>query len=936
MDIVKQKRAAEQFVKDWDGRGDEKQDTQNYWNQLLRTVYGVDTPEQYISYEKAVAKGFIDGYIADTLVLIEQKGMAFDLDAKEPRQGKMVTPYEQARDYVSQLPLKEKPRYIVTCNFQKIRIYDCNIQPSYDRKTDTWKQPYEEIELKDLPAEYRRLNFLVNVEDQNIKKEMEVSIQAGELVGIIYDELLKQYKDPGDPEVMKSLNQLCVRFVFCFYAEDAGIFGKAAMFHDYLQAHRDQARDALIKLFKVLDTKPEDRDPYEDEDLLAFPYVNGGIFENENIIIPRLTPEIVDLILRKASEDFDWSKISPTIFGAVFESTLNPETRRSGGMHYTSIENIHKVIDPLFLDDLKLELDEILHEPVLRTRERKLKAYQEKLAEVVCLDPAAGSGNFLTESYLSLRRLENRVLGELSHGQMAMAVESMNPIKVSIGQFYGIEINDFAVTVARTALWIAENQMLQETESLLLMHIDFLPLKSYPNIREGNALRMDWEEVVNKDRVKFIMGNPPFVGHNTRTDSQKEDMTIVFGKGETESKLDYVICWYQKAAEFIKTKNEDITTAFVSTNSICQGESVPAFWKQFVIDHNIEIQYAYSPFIWDSEASAKAHVHCVIVGFSNAHSRKLKKIYTGTTVTDVEHINPYLIAAPDVWLENRTNKPQNGLPKMTTGSQPMDFGKLILTSDERDMIISKYPVLEKYIRPFIGAQEFLHDAIGHHSRYCFWFCDGDLSEIKSIKEVHERIDNIRELRKESKIDRVRKKADVPYLFCQIRQPESTYLVIPRHSSQSRTYIPIGFMSPDIIAGDACTIIPSLGLYEFGVLTSNIHMAWVRTVCGRIKSDFRYQASVYNNFPWPDVSDGIKHKIEMTAQGILDARAKYDSSCLADLYDPSFMPVDLRKAHIANDIAVMDAYGFKGTPAYSSEAACVAALMKMYQEKAAEK
>jgi len=667
--------------------------------------------------------------------------------------------------------------------------------------------------------------------------------------------------------------------------------------------------------------------------LAAFPYVNGGLFDGDDIEIPPFTDEIMDLLLRKASDDFDWSEISPTIFGAVFESTLNPETRRSGGMHYTSIENIHKVIDPLFLDDLKAEFEEIKNISVLRTQEKKLHALQDKLASLSFLDPSAGSGNFLTESYLQLRKLENEILRLLTHGQITFGYEGFSPIKVSISQFYGIEINDFAVTVARTALWIAENQMLKETEDIVHMQLDFLPLKTNAYIVEGNALRIDWNDVVDKSKLNYIMGNPPFVGHNLRSNAQKEDISIVFGKGETESKLDYVICWYQKAIEYMETAVSHITAAFVSTNSICQGESVPAFWKQLVVDHKAEIQFAYSTFIWDSEASSKAHVHCVIVGFTYGSVRKPKKLFDGSDVTEVDHINPYIIAAPDVWLESRTNKPQGSLPKMTTGSQPMDYGNFILDAEERETLVSKYPVLAKYIKPFIGAHEFLHDRIGQYSRYCLWLDKADLSEIRNIPEVKERIERVRQLRTESKIDRVKKKADLPYLFCQIRQPKSTYLVIPRHSSQTRRYIPFGFIQPEIIAGDACTIIPDLGLYEFGILTSNVHMAWVRVVCGRIKSDFRYQASVYNNFPWPQPAEKEKQRIAETAQGILDARSLYSNSCLADLYDPTFMPPELRKAHMDNDRAVMQAYGMPIKE--TDEAACVAWLMKLYQEKVNE-
>ena len=926
MTDVQQRAAAKHFVEYWRGKGYEKGQSQPFWLSLLSDVFGVEHAAEYIKFEDQVHldhTSFIDGFIPATKVLIEQKSLGKSLTAPIPQSdGSLLSPLQQAQRYVFAL-LQEKgrqavPRWVVTCNFEEFRVYDLD-HPQNEAQV---------IKLADLPTEYYRLKFLVDTGNEQLKREMELSLKAGELVGIIHDRFLEQYSDPMAVHTQRSLNILCVRLVFCLYAEDAGLFGATDAFSKYIgQFEPQHIRRALIDLFKVLDTKSEERDEYLDDELAAFPYVNGGLFQDENIVIPKITATIKQTLLESAH--FDWSKISPTIFGAVFESTLNPETRRSGGMHYTSIENIHRVIDPLFLDDLKAELAQIKPIAILNEKTRKLKQYQQKLASLIFLDPACGSGNFLTETYICLRRLENEVLLELHKGQVMFASEETSPIQVSISQFYGIEINDFAVTVAKTALWIAESQMMKETEDVVLMPLDFLPLKTNANIIEGNALRIDWNKCIGGAHLNYIMGNPPFVGHNLRSDSQREDISTVFGKGESESKLDYVICWYQRAIELMEKTGYDITTAYVSTNSICQGESVPAFWKQFIIDHKAEIQFAYSTFIWDSEANSKAQVHCVIVGFTYGSRKRAKKLYSGATMIVVDHINPYIIAAPDVWLESRTNKPQGRLPKMTTGSQPMDYGYLILDTEEKTSLISKYPILENYIKPFIGAQEYLHDRIGQYSRYCLWLEEANMSEMKNIPEVKEKIENIKKLRSESKIDRVKKKADLPWLFCQIRQPKSSYLVIPRHSSQSRKYIPIGFMTPDIIVGDACTIIPDIGLYEFGVLTSNVHMAWVSVVCGRIKSDYRYQASVYNNFPWPNPTEEQKAKIEQTAKAILDARALYPDSSLADLYDELTMPPELRTAHQKNDRAVMEAYGFWGK--LNSESECVAELMRMYQE-----
>ena len=631
MTDMEKRTAAARFAADWKGRGDEKQETSLFWIALLQKVYGIEEPDKYISFEVPVKldhTSFIDGYIESTRVLIEQKGRDIDLRrGYKQSDGSMLTPYQQARRYAGYLPHDQNPRWIIVCNFQEFQIHDMN------RPND---EP-EVLKLADLEKEFQRLQFLVDTGSEHIKKEMEISLQAGELVGVLYDALLKQYKDPGDPETLKSLNKLCVRLVFCLYAEDAGIFGNRSMFHDYLQRHEREARRALIDLFKVLDTKPEERDPYMDEDLAAFPYVNGGLFADENIVIPRLDETIVDLILRKASEDFDWSAISPTIFGAVFESTLNPETRRSGGMHYTSIENIHKLIDPLFLDGLKAEFAEIEAVTVERTRKTKLETFQRKLAGLKFLDPACGSGNFLTETYISLRRLENETISLLHKGQIML--DMGNPIQVSISQFYGIEINDFAVTVAKTALWIAESQMMKETEDVVHMTLDFLPLKSYANIMEGNALRTEWTDVIPKHELDYIMGNPPFVGGMMMSRAQHDDLANSFPECKKIGEADYVAGWYAKAAHYIQGMR--VRCAFVSTNSICQGQSVSSIWKP-LFEMGIHIDFAHRTFRWDSEAKLKAHVHCVIVGFSTATYSGKKILYSTDRPQIAQNINRHL------------------------------------------------------------------------------------------------------------------------------------------------------------------------------------------------------------------------------------------------------------------------------------------------------
>ena len=709
MKPIEQKTAAKQFAAYWATRGDEKQDTQSFWLSLLRTVYGVENPAQFIQFEVPVKLdhvSYIDGFISETKVLIEQKSASVDLNrGYKQSDGTFLRPYEQARRYAGFLPHDQNPRWIVVCNFQEFQIYDMN-RPNDEPET---------LRLANLEKEYHRLQFLVDTGSTVVKKEMEVSLQAGAIVGTLYDALLKQYKDPESSETLKSLNALCVRLVFCLYAEDAGVFGSHGMFQQYLQNHIHDARRALIDLFRVLDTQPENRDPYIDDDLAAFPYVNGGLFADEDVVIPRLDENIVDLILHRASEDFDWSVISPTIFGAVFESTLNPETRRKGGMHYTSIENIHKVIGPLFLDDLRAELDDIKAIPVDKTRDKQLRQFQAKLAGLTFLDPACGSGNFLTETYLSLRRLENEVIDALLYGQVILG-QVTDPIRVSIGQFYGIEINDFAVTVAKTALWIAESQMMQETEKLVRHTLDFLPLRSYANIVEGNALRMDWERVVPKRELDYIMGNPPFVGHQWRTKEQAVDLESVCKDIPKCGKLDYVCGWYVKAADYMQ--GTQIHAAFVSTNSISQGESVGILWKPLFTEKHLTIEFAYRTFVWTSEAKDKAAVHCVIVGFTCGTARNTCYLYESDRRRTVEHINGYLVDAPNVFIQSRGKPLTAGLPIMSKGSQPTDGGNLIFSVEERDDLIKKYPQTEELLRRYISADDYINNKIRYWKEIC--------------------------------------------------------------------------------------------------------------------------------------------------------------------------------------------------------------------------
>lgn len=920
MTEAEQRAAATEFYNDWHGIGDEKSDSQRFWIEFFSKVLGIKNATQKIIFEKRVVVDgqtkFIDVYIPETRVLIEQKSIDKELDRKiQQSDGLIRTPFEQARHYVQWMIPNETPLWIVACNFRTFEIHDMN-KPNENPVV---------IRLEELRSKLPLFGFMFKKEVKEISHEMEISFRAGEIVGILYDKLIEQYKEP-DENSFKSLNALCVRLVFCLYAEDAGIFGAHMMFHDYLkEIPVSSIRKALVELFKVLDTKEEDRDKYLAEDnprLAAFPYVNGGLFADETIEIPPFTEELKELLLTKASADFDWSDISPTIFGAVFESTLNPETRRNGGMHYTSIDNIHKVIDPLFLGDLKRELEEIKQITAVRSKRAKLESFQRKIATLKFLDPACGSGNFLTETYISLRRLENEVLYELQGGQIVFG-EAVNPIQVSIGQFYGIEINDFAVTVAKTALWIAESQMMKETEDIVHISLDFLPLKSYANIVEGNAVRFDWEDVISKNQLSYLMGNPPFVGARMMDAAQKEDVLYVFGKKwKNVGNLDYVSCWYKKAVDFCD--GTDIRCALVSTNSICQGESVANLWKP-LFERGLHIDYAHRTFRWDSEAKIKAHVHCIIVGFSLAPFVKDKIIFSGKEAKKAHNINAYLLDAENIVVESRS-KAICDVPQIGIGNKPIDGGNYLFTKEEKEEFVKKEPLAEKWFMPWVGSQEF----INRYYRYCLWLGDCPPNELRKMPECMKRVQAVRDFRLSSKSAGTVKLAERPTHFHVENMPKGNYIVIPEVSSERRRYIPIGFLSSDILCSNLVKIVPDATLYHFGILTSNVHMSWMRAVCGRLKSDYRYSKDVvYNNFPWPSPTEDQRKKIELTAQAILDARNLYSDSSFADLYDELTMPIELRKAHMQNDKAVMQAYGFsiKGT----TEESCVAELMRMYQK-----
>ena len=908
MSETERKNVVKKFVTQWSGRGYEKGETHSFWLSFLRDVSGVSEPEKFIRFEVPVKlkhTSFIDAFLPDTKVIIEQKSLSEDLSQeKSQSDGETLTPYEQAQRYGSSLPYSMRPRWIIVCNFKEFLIYDM----------ETLAAP-SKIFLDELPDKFHAFDFLIDENKSKLRVELELSLKAGEIVGKLYDALHAQYIHPDNEYSLASLNKLCVRLVFCLFAESTGIFGKHKIFRDWLEGSRNIRQD-LILLFDVLNTPLTDRDPYLEDTLKKFPFVNGGLFAGA-IEIPNFTPEIKNLLLEEASSGFNWAGISPTIFGAVFESTINPTTRRASGMHYTSVENIHKVIDPLFLDDLQQELKTIKQSA--RNRKKNLLAFQDKLAAIKIFDPACGSGNFLTESYLSLRRLENEVLKELLGGQIQLG-ELVNPIKVSIAQFFGIEINDFAVAVAQTALWIAELQMIQETQEIIHHDLDFLPLKSYSNILEGNALQLDWQNIC--PQPNYIIGNPPFVGARIMNAAQKADINSVFDGWKKAGNLDYVSGWYKKAADFCRGKN--LRAAFVSTNSICQGDSVATLWRPLFND--VHIDFAHRTFRWDSESTQKAHVHCVIVGFSSAPNSKPKIIFDGDKKIIASNINAYLFDAPNIFVESRPNHLQDGVPAIGIGNKPIDDGNYLFTLDEMTEFIAREPLSEKYFRKWYGAREF----INNEPRYCLLLKDCPPYELKRMPLVYQRVKNVRDFRLASKSAGTRMLADKPTRFHVENFPQGNYLLIPSVSSENCQYIPIGFMHPDELASNLVFIVPNATLYHFGVLTSSIHMIWLRTVGGRLKSDYRYSKDVvYNNFVWQTPTPAQISAIEQSAQAILDIRASLPDSSFAELYDEVTMPYELRQAHRKNDLAVARAYGLENI--LDDEYAIVVTLLKQYNE-----
>lgn len=937
------KKEAKEFVKRWQkrlaaipaGSNNEQQDTQKFWVDLLINILGIpsNTIDSFVDFERKVRGRRIDVFVSDHNFLCEQKSWGIDLDKPEPRNGGMETPLQQAMWYARHLPYSERPRWVMTCNFGTFRLYDLD----NERPEDT----VQEFSLEELQDSLYLLSFLTSNETSRLHKEQQLSIEAGAYVSRLYDALAKQYhhieeKDERAQEEQRSLNVLITRIIFLLYAEDADLLQSHQAFGRYCEGDPAKLRRKLVDLFEAIDTPLDKRDEYMDEDLAAFPYVNGGLFADSSIIVPQMTSEILEAIT-DASQDFDWREISGVIFGGVFEGTLNPETRHAGGMHYTSVENIERCLKPLFLDELWDELHEAEGERTAAKRKQALARLHDKVASITIGDPACGSGNFLTEAYRQLRTIENRIIeDELSEetgnaGQTSLVIAQDSPVRVSLDQLYGIEINDFAVSVAKTALWITEEQMLRKTQEIYVGYdFDFLPLRSLSNLHEGNALKTDWSEVFPDD-LTYLVGNPPFLGARNQSKEQKAELLEVFDGAKNAGNIDYCGAWYMKAARF--TQGKRTRCALVSTNSICQGEQIANLWKP-LHDLGIHIDFAHNTFRWDNEAADKAHVFCVIVGFSRENCEKRLYVHDTPDAAEVKKaaksINAYLSDAPDAFIWNR-NKPICDVPKIGIGNKPIDGGFYLFADEEKTDFLNKEPGAESYFHRWIGSREFLHG----ESRWCLYLGDAAFAELKELPRCRERIEAVREYRLASKSAPTRKLADRPAHFHVENMPKGNSIVVPKVSSERRRYIPMGFVGPETLCSDLVFLIPNASLYHFGVLQSQFHNAWMRTVAGRLKSDYRYSGGiVYNNFVWPEPTVSQREEVERCAQAVLDARDAQEGATLADMYDPkneTFFP-ELMSAHKALDAAVEAAYGvdFGG-----DEEKIVAHLFNLYAKKVGE-
>jgi len=913
---IKERAAA--FAHKWAGEDSERAEAQSFWNDFFN-VFGVDRKrvavfEKQVQLARAGEKlkqGRIDCFWKGTL-LVEHKSAGADLDRA----------FAQAADYFDGLAERDLPRYILVSDFARFRLYDLE----GGRET--------EFRLKDLYKHIRLFGFIAGYAPVKIEEQDPVNLKAALAMGRLHD-ALKASGYEGHP-----LEVLLVRLLFCLFAEDTTIFEPKGAFREYVEAAtREDGSDLgmhLAALFEVLNTPEDKRQKSLDERLAAFPYVNGQLFEE------RLPLAAFDAAMRAALLDccaLDWGRISPAIFGALFQSVMNPALRRNLGAHYTSEANILKLIKPLFLDELRAAFEAARRSP------KKLFDLHKKVAGLTFLDPACGCGNFLVIAYRELRLLELDILrAALDAGQQHLDIFSL--VQVDVDRFCGIEIEEFPAQIAQVALWLTDHQMNMRVSEEFGHYYRRLPLKHAPAIVCGNALALDWNAVVPAGRVDFILGNPPFVGKQHQNEAQKADMARVFAGVKGAGVLDFVTAWYLKAVHYLKgdgaadaalaglpgarpAPKDHVKIAFVSTNSITQGEQVAVLWGE-LLKQGVSIHFAHRTFQWSNDAPGEAAVHCVIVGFA-LHDAAKKTIYDYPDIKGEPHavaaanINPYLVDAPDVLLESR-RAPICAVPEIAFGSMPNDGGHLLLSDAEKEELLAKEPAAQKWLRPFLGAEEFINGA----RRWCLWLQGISPAELRALPEVAKRVEGVKAHRFASPREATRALANFPTLFGEIRQPGHEYILIPRHSSERREYIPFGFLPPEVICGDSNLCISNAILAIFGVISSRMHMAWVRYVCGRIKSDYRYTNQiVYNNFPWPrDPSEKQVAAVEQAAQAVLDARAQFPGATLADLYDPLAMPPELRRAHAALDRAVDAAYGKKG---FAADAERVAFLFDLYRQ-----
>jgi len=892
------KQRAMEFSREWKDESRERAEAQTFWNAFFN-IFGI-TRRRLASFEEPVKNlddnyGFIDLFWKGML-LVEHKSRGENLDKA----------YSQGLDYFSGLKERELPKYVLVSDFARFRLYNLD------------NEQLHEFDLADLHKNVNLFGFVAGYTQKKYKEEAPVNIKAAEQMGKLHDELLES------GYMGHKLEVLLMRLLFCMFADDTGIFNKN-IFTDYMSdktnADGSDLGGHLTTIFQTVNTKIEQRQKNIDESLNDFPYVNGGLFE-ENLQTVHFNSKMREVLLECC--DFDWSNISPAIFGSMFQSVMDPEQRREIGAHYTTEKNILKLIEPLFLDELRAEFGHIRN--LKSGKYKRLAEFHKKIANLKFFDPACGCGNFLVITYRELRRMEIEILREIHRDQHVMG-ELLS--LVSVEQFYGIEIEEFPGRIAETAMWLVDHQMNVELSVAIDLQRPSLPLvKSAHILIKGNALQVDWEAFTPKGEIDYILGNPPFIGKHLQSEDQGQDMALVFDGFKNYKSLDYVSAWYLKTALYLQGTQKK--AAFVSTNSITMGEQVGILWNELFNKYNIKIHFAHRTFRWSSEAKGKAAVHVVIIGFA-AFDTDEKKIFEYEDIKSEPHekrvvnVNQYLLDAPDVLINSRST-PLCDAPAMLYGSKPVDDGNLLLSKEDKKELLVAEPDATKYIRPLISAKEFL----GGSERWCLWLEDISPPELKGMPSVLNRVENVKQFRLKSKKKPTREAAQFPTLFAEMRQPASNYIAIPCHSSENRKYIPFVFFSKDDIVSNSCLCVPEATLYHFGVITSRMHMAWVKTVCGRLKSDYRYSNRiVYNNYPWPkNASDKQVSAVEATAQGVLDARLKYPESSLADLYDPLIMPRDLVKAHNALDRAVDKCYRGK---AFKSEIERLEYLFALYNE-----